>query len=67
MANFIFKRTEQKAMKIAGMIDTDAMIINVDGDDKKLNTLFSPFNGCNVDITIKVKSEDELDEPTDEE
>lgn len=67
MANFVFKRTEQKAMKIAGMIDTDIMIINVDGDNKKLSTLFSPFNGCDVEINIKVKSEDELDEPTDEE
>ena len=67
MANFVFKRTEQKAMKIAGMIDTDTMVVNVDGDDKQLKTLFSPFNGCDVEINIKVKSEDELDEPTDEE
>ena len=66
MANFVFKETKQKAMKIAGTIDTDTMIVNVDGDDKQLKTLFSPFNGCDVEINIKVKSDEELDEPTEE-
>lgn len=34
MANFVYKLTTQKAMKIAGVIDTDAMIVEIDGEDK---------------------------------
>ena len=64
MANFVFKRTEQKSMKIAGLLNTDTMVINVDGDDKDLSTLFSPFSHFDVEINIKVKEEEEQDEPT---
>lgn len=64
MANFVFKRTEQRSMKIAGLINTDTMTINVDGVDKDLSTLFSPFSDFEVEINIKVKEEEELDEPT---
>lgn len=67
MANFVFKRTEQKTMKIAGMVDTDAMTVDVDGETKKLSTLLSVFNGCDVDIQVKIKSEEDLDEPTSNE
>lgn len=64
MANFVFKRTEQKSMKIAGLLNSSTMIINVDGEDKDLSTLFSPFSNFEVEINIKVKEEEELDEPT---
>lgn len=67
MANFSFKETKQTAMKIAGLIDTDNMTIEVDGEDKKLATLLSVFNGGAVEINVKVKEENELDEPTDKE
>ena len=33
MANFVFKRTEQKSMKIAGLLNSSTMIINVDGEE----------------------------------
>lgn len=65
MANFVFKETKQASMKIAGIIDTDNMTINVDGEDKKLTTLLSVFNGGGVEINVKVKEENELDEPTE--
>ena len=66
MANFVYKKTTQTSMKVAGIIDTDKMIVDVDGDVKKLSTLLSDFNvGC-VEINIKIKDEEELDEPTSE-
>lgn len=65
MANFVFKETKQKSMKIAGIIDTDNMIVEVDGEEKKLATLLSVFNGNDVEINVKVKEESELDKPTE--
>lgn len=65
MANFVFKETKQKSMKIAGIINTDNMIVEVDGEEKKLATLLSVFNGNDVEINVKVKEESELDEPTE--
>ena len=63
MSNFVFKETKQTSMKIAGIIDTDAMVIFVDGEPKKLSTLLSVFNGDEIDLNVKVKEEIELDEP----
>ena len=53
-------------MKIAGIIDTDKMTIDVDGEMKSLKTLLSPFNGGGVEINVKVKEEEELAEPVAE-
>nr|DAX09913.1 MAG TPA: YonK protein [Bacteriophage sp.] len=63
--NFVYKRTETTAMKIAGIIDTDNMTVEVDGGEKKLATLLSVFNGGSVEINVKVKEESELDEPVE--
>ncbi len=65
MANFVFKETKQTSMKIAGIIDTDNMTVEVDGGEKKLATLLSVFNGGSVEINVKVKEESELDEPVE--
>lgn len=54
-------------MKIAGIIDTDRMTIDVDGEEKSLATLLSVFNGGDVEIKVNVKIESELDEPTEPE
>ena len=68
MANtFSFKEVITKTMKITGMVDTDAMTVDVNGETKKLSTLLSVFNGCDVDIQVKIKSEEDLDEPTSNE
>lgn len=64
MANFVYKKTETTAMKIAGIVDTDRMVIDVDGEEKDISTLLSDFNGGCVEINIKTKDETELDEPT---
>lgn len=66
MANFAFKDTKTTAMKIAGIIDTDKMTIDVDGEMKSLKTLLSPFNGGGVEINVKIKEEEELAEPVAE-
>ena len=63
MANFTYKRTEITSMKITGILDTDRMIIDVDGEEKSLATLLSDFNGGCMEINIKTKSEEELEEP----
>lgn len=64
--NFAYKKTTTTAMKVAGIIDTDKMTIDVDGEEKKLSTLLSDFNGGGIEINVKVKDEEELDEPTEE-
>jgi hypothetical protein len=67
MANFVFKKTETTNMKIAGIIDTNNMTVDVDGTEKSLSTLLSVFNGGNIEINVKIKSEEEFDEPTSDE
>lgn len=63
MASFSYKKTIMTTLKAVGILDTDRMIIDVDGDEKKLSTLLSDFNGGCIEINIKTKSEDELEEP----
>ena len=65
MSNFSYKKTITTAMKVAGIIDTDNMTVDVDGEVKKLSTLLSDFNGAGIEININVKDEEEIDEPTD--
>lgn len=65
MSNFAYKKITTTAMKVAGIIDTDKMTIDVDGEEKKLSTLLSDFNGGGIEINVKVKDEEELDEPTE--
>lgn len=62
MENFVYKKTETTAMKIAGIVDTDRMVIDVDGEEKDIFTLLSDFNGGCVEINIKTKDETELSE-----
>ncbi len=65
MANFAYKKTTTTAMKVAGILDTDNMTVDVDGEEKKLSTLLSDFNDGAIEINIKVKDEEDLDEPTE--
>lgn len=67
MSNFSYKKTTTTAMKVAGIIDIDNMTIDVDGEVKKLATLFADFNGGGVELNVKIKEEDELDEPSESE
>lgn len=67
MANFVFKETKQTAMKIVGILNSNDLTINVDGEEKKLSTLLSVFNDSDIEINIKIKEENELVEPTEDE
>ncbi len=63
--SFTYKKTTVTQMKVAGILDTDNMTVDVEGEDKKLSTLLSDFNGAGIEIVIKVKDETELEEPED--
>ena len=63
---FTYKRTTTTNMKVAGILSTDDMLIDVDGEIKSLVTLLSDFDGEIVEIAVKTKDEKELDEPAEE-
>ena len=63
MANFSYKEVKTTTLKVAGILDIDRGTIEVDGVDKKLSTLLSDFNGACVEFTMKIKEENDLDEP----
>lgn len=65
MAAFTYKKTSTASMKVTGMLNPQTMVINVDGEDKQLSTLLRDFADLPVEINIKVKDEEELDEPVD--
>ena len=61
--SFSYKLTTTNAMKVAGIIDTDAMTMDVDGEEKDLSKLLSEYNGAIVELNVKTKEEQDLDEP----
>lgn len=67
MKSFTYKKTETTSMKVIGILDTGRMTIDVDGEEKSLATLLSDFNGGCMEISIKTKNEEELEEPVETE
>ena len=65
MANFNYKTVTTTTLKVAGILNVETCNINVDGTDKPLSALLADFNGHVVELVVKEKSEDELDDPTD--
>lgn len=63
MANFSYKEVKTTTLKVVGILDTNRETIEVDGVDKKLSTLLSDFDGACVEFTMKIKEENDLDEP----
>ena len=63
MANFSYKEVKTTTLKVAGILDANRGTIEVDGIEKRLSTLLSDFNNECVEFTIKIKEENELDEP----
>ena len=63
MANFSYKEVKTTTLKVAGIFDVDRGTIEVDGVEKRLSTLLSDFNNECVEFTLKIKEENELDEP----
>ncbi len=66
MANFVFKVTTTKKLKATGTLDLENMTIEINGEDKKLSTLLSEYDGCKVNLTVDVKSEEDLDMPEED-
>lgn len=63
MSNFCFKRNQTTTLKAVGIIDSDSLTIDVDGEEKDIPTLLSAFNGAVVEFNIKMKDQEDLPEP----
>ena len=60
-----YKKTETISLNVKGFIDPVDMTIDINGDVKKLSTLLSDFAGTFVEIAVKTKNEEELQEPVE--
>ena len=60
-----YKKQQSITLKVSGTYDADKMVIIVDDEEKDIKTLFKDFNGFDVSISIQVKQDEELEEPTD--
>ena len=67
MAKFSYTKNTTTTLKAVGVFDYTNGTIYVDDTEKSLKTLFSDFDGANIELVIKVKENEELDEPLDEE
>ena len=65
MAAFSFKVTTTKKLKACGMLDLSNMTIEINGEDKKISTLLSEYDGCEISLSVDIKNEEELDMPED--
>lgn len=65
MKNLQYKKVTTTTLKVGGFLDTSRMIVDVDGVEKDIKTLLSDFDGACIELSVKVKDEMELDEPTD--
>lgn len=62
---FTYKKSTITSMSVKGIFDSDLMTIDVDDEEKKLSTLLSEFDGAFVEISVRVKTDEELEEPTE--
>lgn len=67
MKNLQYKKVTTTTLKVCGFLDTNRMIVDVDGVEKDIKTLLSDFDGDCIELNIKIKDEMELEEPTDSE
>lgn len=61
--NLSYKLTKTKKLKACGLLDIDSMSLEINGEEKKLSTLLKEYDGCDIDLNITVKDEEELDLP----
>ena len=57
------KRTTTTALKAAGFFNDSDKTIEIDGEKRPVKDLFTVFDGCDIEISIKVKDEEEVDVP----
>lgn len=67
MKNLQYKKVTTTTLKVCGFLDTNRMIVDVDGVEKDIKTLLSDFADQCIELNVKVKDEMELEEPTDSE
>lgn len=60
--NYIYKQNTVTKMVIKGVYDADDRIVSNEDDDIKLLEKFKVFEGAPVEITVTVKTEEDLDE-----
>lgn len=60
-----YKKTETISLNVKGFIDPVEMTIDINGEFKKLSTLLSDFAGAFVELSVKTKNEEELQEPVE--
>lgn len=67
MAKFSYTKNTTTTLKANGVLNCESGTIFVDDTEKSLKTLFSDFDGDNIELVIKTKENEELEEPFDEE
>lgn len=60
-SNLSYKKATTITLKVAGMVDAKNGTINVDGEDVALATLLKDFDNLEVEISCKIKTEEDLD------
>ena len=58
-----YTQTHMRKLQATGMLDIEAGTIDIDEQAKKILTLLSDFDGCNVVLSVQVKNEESLDAP----
>lgn len=67
MAKFSYTKNTTTTLKASGVLNCENGTIYVDETEKSLKALFSDFDGDEIELVIKTKENEELDEPFDEE
>lgn len=65
MANFSYKQSKTTTLKACGMLDIKNNVIYIDDEPKNISTLLSDFDGVSVELQVKIKTDVELDEPSE--
>lgn len=61
--NLVFEKTTSLKLKAVGTLDFEKGVIIVDGEEKKLSTLFADFNNMETELTMQIKDKEEFDIP----
>lgn len=67
MKNLQYKKVTTTTLKVCGLLDVNRMVMDVDGAEKDIKTLLSDFDTDCIELSVKVKDEMELSEPSDSE
>lgn len=59
---FTYKKTTTTKLQAIGLMDTDKLTIEVEGETKSLAELLKDFNGTTVTLSVQVKEEEDIEE-----